>query len=397
MKEISDKSWQAFVTTVEVHQSLTEFALNKGVDSAVVDRCSIRDALYLINDAELFLLEYIPNAEQDLAYKLFAQRVHDRGGKIILLSTKDNMPDFNWLTSVGIDSVDIIPIDQSRLELVFNDVCKSNPSIMSTCAKIISFVKFKPNNGSFTCALNTAAMLSKKHKTLIIDFDLYFSPSSTFFDFAKNNYLEELLENPDRIDGQLIFSSVIKISKDLFILSSSVGLDKSMKYSKTSIDKLIVSCSEIYEYIVIYLPFSEDVYSHPALMLSDFLVGVINLDSANKRSIKSMMPLLLKTNNLKNIHIVVNQVKKSLDISMDVFFKDLEIKPAGKISFHESLMADARKEKTIAFSLDPGSKFSHELSYVLMKVGLISKSVDFIFLKKIKDFIKKLIEKINDK
>lgn len=397
MKNVSPKkTWQAFVSDLDVYKSLERFALSQCISASVVKRCSMIDALYLINEkSDVYFLEYDPSVDLETIYRLFAQRAHEKGSKVVLLSTKENMPDFNWLVSVGVDSVENIPVDTDKLDRLLISLFKYKSSNLSYSSKILSFVELKANNGTMTCALNVASILSRKHKTLIIDFDIYCSHTSVFFDFEKDKHLVDLLENADRIDRSLVLSSVKNINSNLHILSSTLELTESFACSKIAVDKLIVSCSEIYDYIVIYLPFNPVVYQHPSLILSTCIICVVNLDQVNKQTITRMLPLLAKSN--KNIYVAVNHLSKTYDLSLEDFFVDLTIQHSGEISFHESLMAEAREKKTLATDLDPSSKFNRELTALLHNIGVVNKSAESLFLQRAQRFLRELIGIENDK
>ena len=371
---MTKNSWVAFVKSAELHKQLSLFAIEHNHPNLLVEKTDIRESIYKISaQTKLYIIEF--SAKEDLtAYEIFIQKAHALGALVLILYNKKTSIDFNWAKNIFVDQLQTLPLLNNELEeVIFKTINSKKPNKKehkNTRAKILTFIKLKPHSGSMTAAINSANLLAAKNKVLLIDFDNFFSPTVLHCNLEPQTHLSEMLLNSERIDTKLIKNSAYKVDKNLDLLASQDPLDKEIKITNHSIDKLISQSTKIYDIIIIHLPFGPSATKHPAVTLADNIISVVTLNSATRANLLRLYPELLKSNAKEKFKFWVNNTEKYSDIDSDEFFKATDIIPCGEISYDFDLMAEAREEHVLATKIAPDSKFAKELAKLLANMQL---------------------------
>lgn len=121
---------------------------------------------------------------------------------------------------------------------------------------IIPVIGTRGGVGASMVALNLAALFSGpiKQHTCLIDLDVQFGASALAFDKEPGRGMRAALENPERLDGLLIASSMVDISPTLSLLCSEEGLDAPLYFNGDASLALIKPVRGDFDVMIIDLP-----------------------------------------------------------------------------------------------------------------------------------------------
>ena len=157
------------------------------------------------------------------------------GISVLAIGDKNDVGLYRDLMKLGIFEYLVSPlfpeiITRALKAMVFGE--EKGKGSQTKTGKIVAFVGARGGVGSTFLATNFACMMSieKSRRTVVLDLDLYYGTVSLYFDLRSNVGLDDILENPERMDQLFIERLLIPVNERLFVLSSETPLDEQIKY-----------------------------------------------------------------------------------------------------------------------------------------------------------------------
>ena len=122
----------------------------------------------------------------------------------------------------GADDVVLKPIDSAEAREVFTRLAASNAAEgPSQLGQVIAFMHLAGGAGATTLAVNSACLLaqeSKRDDTCLLDLDIQFGNAANLLDLPSRSPIQEILDDPSRLDRQMLESMMIKHDTGVLVL-----------------------------------------------------------------------------------------------------------------------------------------------------------------------------------
>ncbi len=240
----------------------------------------------------------------------------------------------------------------------------------SKTASLISFFSSKGGQGTTAVSLNFADVLNhnKNSKVLLLDLNLYSGNTQGFLNIKCKYSPFDLMNNIDRMDSNLLFSSLTRHDNGFFILSGSKEIGDSENVSADNIDKMVSLLKRYFDYIIIDLPhdFSEKTFA--LIKKTDKLIILTTQDIPAVKSIQATLNLFRELYfEDEKIHIVLNKYKSRYDISAEQLSEILDHTICATILHDRKLFDESINAGKTVVSLFPKTRLSHDLRYLVKK------------------------------
>ncbi len=134
-------------------------------------------------------------------------------------------------------------------------------------------------------ALSLSWLLSQEHKkpTALIDLDLHFGNLALSLDLEPGRGLRQALEHPERTDGLLLASAMVKGEERLPILAAEESLEEQLRFEPEGAMAVLDALAQDYDYLVVDLPRTLDAAARHVLTVADAVIVVTDLSLAALR------------------------------------------------------------------------------------------------------------------
>ncbi len=279
----------ALVADEVTREAASRAASQLGWGDAVVLAGGLAKAVRSLDPAKmpaLLVVDISGEDEPDAAIDEIIQR-SGTGTRIITIGTVNDVMLFRRLAARGIVDYLVKPVSSELLCDAFRRAVRGEGEATDSKrrARIHTFIGARGGVGSSTLALSTAWLLSKEHgmQTALIDFDLHFGTLALSLDLEPGRGLRQALEHPERTDGLLLASAMVKGDEKLPILAGEESLSDMLHFEPDGAEALLTALGHDYDCLVVDLPRSLDGAARYALGASDSTVIVTDLSLAALR------------------------------------------------------------------------------------------------------------------
>jgi pilus assembly protein CpaE len=201
--------------------------------------------------------------------------------RVIAIGTVNDVTLFRQLSAEGVSDYLVKPVSSDVLCDAFRRALSdSNESIETKSrSKLYAFLGTRGGVGTTTLALSTAWLLAHDHKlkTAVVDLDLHFGNLALSLDLEPGRGLRQALERPERTDGLLLASAMVKATEQLPILSAEEPLEDMLRFDPAAATAVLAALGQDYETLVVDIPRSLDGASRQVLSAADSIVIVTDL------------------------------------------------------------------------------------------------------------------------
>jgi Flp pilus assembly CpaE family ATPase len=231
--------------------SIEEVTSRLGQEGATADR-----------DQHYIILPMLRVTSFDRILSITEQQEH-RGVIFIFVSREISASDYKRLVrSGGADWVSLEGAPQEILDIVSrtNREHVAPPRAQGARPAIIAFVPSSGGVGNATLALETAVQIklakeARSRRVCLLDLDLQASHVCDHLDIEPRLQMYEILENPDRLDGQLFDLFVTRhAASGIDVLASPRNRGASADLTLAALGALFDRISERYDLVIIDLP-----------------------------------------------------------------------------------------------------------------------------------------------
>ena len=249
----------------------------------------------LLQAPDVLVLEIDANDTRDLdAVERISHR-HFSGVPILVTATEAALPVVRRLMRLGVADYLPQPISLGDLEsaLDFAAQARRDSPMPPTRGKVLAFLKAGGGVGATTLATQAAVSLAGRRKpsqgsVCLLDLDIQFGAAALHLDLDDRIGLADLLDDPQRLDGELLRSVMAQHRSGLDVLAAPrdvVGLDA---VSPELLDACLDLARAEYETVLLDLPSPWTPWTYRAVQNCDLAIlvtqlGVVSIRQARRQ------------------------------------------------------------------------------------------------------------------
>jgi len=235
---------------------INNVVIDQGVAASHVTLGSLDDAMGVmtsLKESPHYLIIDVSASAMPISDLMRLAEVVDPSVVVIAIGERNDVGLFRSLLQLGVHDYLVKPL---TVELVRRSLASNDASASPRMGKALSFVGTRGGVGVTTIATALANHLADKTRRRIayIDLDLYGGAAASMFGVSANSGLMELLQNPQRLDQQLINQAFIAQSDRLFVLASELPYNHEVSLRAGAFAELIGMLKRHFHYILIDLP-----------------------------------------------------------------------------------------------------------------------------------------------
>lgn len=254
-----------------------------------------------IEAADVLLVDIQNDDERELRQ---LGRIIERGrGRRAVIATAANLSSqgIRGLIRQGVDDFVPQPIAKDDLvEAVRSARTKLRQARGSAgLGKVIAVSRAKGGMGASTMATHIALALGEKRhrkdpekQVALLDLDLQFGDLGLMLDLEPSSEMVEIMRDPQRLDSDLLRSSMVRHGSGLSVLPAPAELVPLEAFSTSAAVKLVELAREEFDYVVLDLPLAAPRWLEGVLRQADQLVLVTQLNVAAIRQTRRLLDVL---------------------------------------------------------------------------------------------------------
>jgi pilus assembly protein CpaE len=152
-------------------------------------------------------------------------------------------------------------------------------------ARVNAVIGARGGVGTSTLVLGVAWLLAQEHemRTALVDLDLHFGTLALSLDLEPGRGLRQALEHPERTDGLLLASAMVKGDEQLPILGGEESLEEDLRFDSDGAEALLNALAQDYDCLMIDLPRTLDGAARHVLATADNTLIVTDFSLAALR------------------------------------------------------------------------------------------------------------------
>ena len=228
----------------------------------------------------VLLVDLAEEAEPDAAISDLVKRC---GGatRILAIGTANDVTLFRRLMLRGVADYMLKPVSSEVLSEALRRAVRADaePADAKRRARIHALVGARGGIGTSTLCLGLAWILRKEHQlqTAVVDLDLHFGNLPLSIDLEPGRGLRQALEHPERTDGLLLASAMVKGEEGLPILAAEEPLEDMLRFEPEGANALIDALGQDYDALFVDVPRSLDGAARHILASADSVIVVTDL------------------------------------------------------------------------------------------------------------------------
>ena len=269
----------------------------------------------LLQAPDVLLLEIDANDTQDIDALERITRRHFPGVPVLVTADEASFPMVRRLMRLGVADFLPQPLSLEDLEnaLAYAAQVRRTTSVPPARGRVLAFLKAGGGVGATTLATQAAVSLAMRRKpgrggVCLLDLDLQFGAAALHLDLDDRIGLADLLDDPQRLDGELLRSVMTQHRSGLDLLAAPrevVGLD-------AVTPELLGACLALaraeYETVILDLPGVWTPWTYRAVQSCDLAILVTQLGVAGIRQARRQLDAMA-ANGLGEVpvRVVVNR------------------------------------------------------------------------------------------
>lgn len=246
----------AVVADAASEEVINHVVIDQGIATSHVVRGTLDDAIAnmaAMKESPRFLIVDVSGAAMPISDLARLSEVVDPSVCVVVIGERNDVGLFRSLLQIGVQDYLVKPL---TVELVRRALASTDPGATSRMGKALSFVGTRGGVGVTTIATALARHFADQTRRRIayIDLDPYGGAAASMLGVTSNNGLMELLQNPQRLDQQLINQAFVAQSDRLSVLASELSLDNEFVFRPGALAELIAMLKHHFHYIVLDLP-----------------------------------------------------------------------------------------------------------------------------------------------
>ena len=220
----------------------------------------------------------------------------------------------------GVREVVAVPLQNQELEQALERLEKKLATTRQKDGKVLSFMSCKGGSGATFLASNLAVALASvaNKKTLLIDLNLQFGDAALYLsDLKPVMTLADVCAQLNRLDADLLESSLIRVSPNCGILAASNDLDPATEIRGEHIDVILQLARRHYDYIVFDIGRQFNSVSVRAFDSSDVIYPILQQSLPYLRDGRRLLDLFAGLGYRKEkIQLILNRHENNAGVSV---------------------------------------------------------------------------------
>jgi len=270
----------------------------RGVDLSLraVPLLELYPSADLLQAPDVLLLEIDASDTQDIDALERITRRHFPGVPVLVTAGEVALPMVRRLMRLGVADFLPQPISLEDLEnaLAHAAQVRRDTSVPPTRGKVLAFLKAGGGVGATTMATQAAVSMAMRRKPgrggiCLLDLDIQFGAAALHLDLDDRVGLADLLDDPQRLDGELLRSVMAQHRSGLDLLAAPrevVGLDA---VAPELLDACLSLASAEYETVILDLPGVWTPWTYRAVQSCDLAILVTQLGVAGIRQARRQL------------------------------------------------------------------------------------------------------------
>jgi len=246
----------AVVADAASEEVINRFVVDQGIATSHVSRGSLDDAvatMATMKESPRYLIVDVSGVAMPISDLARLSEVVDPSVCVVAIGERNDVGLFRSLLQIGVQDYLVKPL---TVDLLRRAIATTDQGTSSRMGKALSFVGTRGGVGVTTIATALARHLAEQTRRRIayIDLDPYGGAATSMLGVAANNGLMEMLQNPQRLDQQLINQAFVAHSDRLFVLASELSFNDDVVFRPGALAELIAMLARHFHYILLDLP-----------------------------------------------------------------------------------------------------------------------------------------------
>jgi len=350
----------ALLRSSEVQAALSEACVDMNgtkVSALVGELDDVRPGEAIFVNPDVLLLDVDPTDDHDVAR--LGEIIHKQfpNTPVVATAKEVSLQAVRQLMRLGV--VDFVPQPITRDDLIgaLQIAARRRPELVPVApgrrGKILTFLKAGGGVGSTTLAVQSACMLAGRARAAsenvcLFDLDIQFGSAALYLDLPDRTGLADLIEYPERIDGELLRNVALHHPSGLDLVPAPRDMMALEILTPEVIETVLRQGQQKYGHVLVDLPEAWTPWSYKVLEVSDLVILVTQLTVAGVRRARRQIDTMM-ANGLEQVQVKValNRYEKSR--AQNVTLKEAET-ALGR-SFDYLIPSDY---KTVSEALDQG-------------------------------------------
>lgn len=230
--------------------------------------------------------------------------------------------------------------------------------------KVLVFQPSKGGSGATFLASNLAYVLAETGKrTALIDLNMQFGDAALHVsDSNGSSSVADVAQQAQRLDGEFLASSMIRVTPNFSVLPSPESPDKAIGLRPEIVQRLLEVARERFDYVIVDVERALDPLSVRALDCADCIMLVLQQTLPFIRDAKRVLAVFDSLGYPRSkIRIVINRYQKGGDISLDDVEATLGQAVAHTIPNSFNAVAASVNQGKPIVTLDPNDRVARTL------------------------------------
>ncbi|MFQ6017194.1 MAG: CpaE family protein [Kiloniellaceae bacterium] len=281
------------------------------------------------DNPDVLLLDVDPRDAEEVEHLGRIVQTHFPKTPVVATAAEITLQDVRQLMRLGV--VDFVPQPISRADLLtaldhaaarMRQVRASEPA--KEGGKVISFIKSGGGVGATTLAVQAACSLAARARegdpgVCLLDFDIQFGTAALYLDLDDRVGFADLVESPDRLDGELLRSVMAEHGSGLEVLAAPRDVVPLESMTPELLRRCLRLARAEYGVVFLDLPEAWNAWTYKALASSDLIVLVTQLSVAGIRQARRQLDTM-RAHGLEEapVKIALNRFEKGWGRSVRV-------------------------------------------------------------------------------
>jgi len=299
----------ADATSVEI---INNVAVDQGIATSHVTVGNIDTALQImtsLKESPRHLIVDVTGSTMPISDLTKLANVVDPSVNVIVIGERNDVGLYRSLLRIGVQDYLVKPL---TTELVRRAIAPQGTDTSERMGKVLSFVGARGGVGVTTIATSLAAHLADttRRRIAYIDLDPYGGAAAAMLGITANNGLIELLQNPQRLDQQLINQAFVARSDRLLVLAAELGYNQEFTLRPRALIELVTMLKQHFHYVVLDLPQRAGAVAEEALDASSTIHVVSDLSVHSARETSRLCRYAQTLDSAPAITVLLNEARQ---------------------------------------------------------------------------------------